>query len=510
MQFIKSIVLSLLLFLAIPFGLFSQTGPYSRIAFKANQTQLNMLAKHGVAIDYLSKNEDGFIGEFSKEEASLIAKYCQESKVLIPNLEQHFLSSSSFNASKRAGLIYPVPQGFQFGSMGGYLTYMEADSHFNVLLNKYPNLISERDTIGLSYEGRTMYAFKVSDNPNTDEDEPEVLYTALHHAREPMSLMQMVYFLYYICENYNSDSTIRTIVNQSEMYFVPFLNPDGYVYNQSTNPNGGGYWRKNRRLNADSTYGVDLNRNYGFNWAANNLGSSPTPSSNTYRGTSAFSEPETKNMRDFCLSRHFESTLNYHSFGNYLIFPWGMDVNGSTTPDNARYDWMARQLSVENGFKYGTSQQTLNYYMNGCADDWMYGEQSLKSKTFSFTPELGEDTDGFWPAKDRILPLCDLTIKQNINLVLLSLDLLTVNILEQNKSRLVIFPNPSTGQIEIKSDIYKNLDIELYDSQGRLVMRKTLPSNTPISTLQISEGIYHCVLSSKGLVVHQDNLILAH
>jgi murein tripeptide amidase MpaA len=509
-RFNKTVFLSLFFLLTIPFASFSQTGPYSRIAFKANQTQLNLLAKYGVAIDHLSKNESSFIGEFSQEEASLIAKYSQESYVLIPDLEQHFVTSSHSSSSKRAGLIYPVPKGFQYGSMGGYLTYMEADSHFNVLLNTYPNLISHRDTIGLSYEGRSMYAFKVSDNPNTDEDEPEVMYTALHHAREPMSLMQMVYFLYYICENYDTDSTIRTIVNQSEMYFVPFVNPDGYIYNQSTNPNGGGYWRKNRRVNADSTYGVDLNRNYGFNWAANNLGSSPTPSSNTYRGSAAFSEPETQNMRDFCLNRQFESSLNYHSYGNYLIYPWGMDVNGSTTPDNAKYDWMARQLSIENGFKFGTSQQTLKYYMNGSSDDWMYGEQSLKNKTFAFTPELGEDSDGFWPAKDRILPLCDLTIKQNINLVLLSLDLLTVNIHNQRKSSFLIFPNPSKGQIEIKSDTYTTLDFELFDSQGKLVMKKTLPSNTPISTLHISEGIYHCMLSSDGHVVHQDNLIFAH
>ncbi len=119
---------------------------------------------------------------------------------------------------------------------------------------------------------------KISDNPNVNETEPEVLYTALHHAREPVGAMQMLFYMYYLLENYDNDPFIQALVDNTEMYFVPVVNPDGYVYNQTTNPNGGGMWRKNRRNNGSAgLYGSDLNRNYGYMWGYDNNGSSPYP-----------------------------------------------------------------------------------------------------------------------------------------------------------------------------------------------------------------------------------------
>jgi hypothetical protein len=87
------------------------------------------------------------------------------------------------------------------------------------------------------------------------------------------------------------------------------INPDGYVYNETIAPNGGGMHRKNRRDTGcgDGTQrGIDLNRNYGYEWGADNSGSSPNPCSSTFRGDSAFSEPETQAVRDFILATNFQ------------------------------------------------------------------------------------------------------------------------------------------------------------------------------------------------------------
>jgi len=142
--------------------------------------------------------------------------------------------------------------------MGGFTTYQEMLDELDQMRSLYPNLISARISTSniTTYEGRTVYYVRLSDNPDVDENEPEVLYTGVHHA----------------------------LVDNIEMYFIPVVNPDGYVYNQQTNPNGGGMWRKNRRNNGDGTYGVDPNRNYSYLWGYNNTGSSPTSSSDTYRG----------------------------------------------------------------------------------------------------------------------------------------------------------------------------------------------------------------------------------
>ena len=131
----------------------------------------------------------------------------------------------------------------------------------------------------------------ISDNPETDEGEPEMRIDAMHHAREPQGMQTTLWFMLFLLENYGSDPLATYLVNEREMYFVPCVNPDGYEYNRINNPNGGGMWRKNRRDNGDGTFGVDLNRNYKAGWTAPCAGSTNS-GSDTYKGPSAGSEPE--------------------------------------------------------------------------------------------------------------------------------------------------------------------------------------------------------------------------
>jgi len=295
-------------------------------------------------------------------------------------------------------------EGFGFGSMGGFYTLAEVVTQLDNMKTLYPNLITSKVSIGNSIENRPQYMVKISDNPDVDENEPEILYTALHHAREPQSMMQMICFMYYLLENYDTNPSVQYILNNRELYFIPVVNPDGYEYNRTTNPSGGGMWRKNRRNNGGS-YGVDLNRNYGpyTYWNAPNGGSSTDPYSDTYRGTAPFSEPEINNIKNFLATRYFKNALNYHTYSNLLIYPYG--ALEQETPDSATFREFARDMTAYNGYFYGTDQQTVGYSTRGNSDDYFYDGDVVMNhgKIFAMTPEVG--STGFWPSQAEIFPL---------------------------------------------------------------------------------------------------------
>ncbi|HYE95105.1 MAG TPA: M14 family zinc carboxypeptidase [Rubricoccaceae bacterium] len=301
-------------------------------------------------------------------------------------------------------------EGNVFGSMGGYPTYAEALAILDSMQAQYPHLISTRDSIGNSIQGRPIWLVELSDNPGVDEGEPEVLYTALHHAREPQGLATVLYFLWHLLENYGTDPEATHLLNDRRLFVVPILNPDGYIYNQTTSPNGGGMWRKNRRPVPPNFHGVDLNRNYGYEWGHDESGSSSYPGDETYRGASAFSEPETQAIRDFMEGgRHIRLAFNYHTYSDLLLFPWGYTYPDQT-PDHAAFDRYARAMTEVNGYVYGPGFSTI-YPTNGDADDWMYGEQTTKPMVFAFTPEVG--STGFWPTPAEILPLAEENLRAN-------------------------------------------------------------------------------------------------
>ncbi len=301
--------------------------------------------------------------------------------------------------------------------MGGFHTYDETGLALDSLHNQYPQITSSKITIGFSLEGKPIWGMKISDNPDINENEPEVLYTALIHAREPITIEVLLYFIQYLCANYGSDSLATYLVNNREMWFVPIINPDGYEFNRQIAPGGGGMWRKNRRLNSGGSYGVDLNRNFGYMWGYDNVGSSYVQSSETYRGTGPFSEPETQVIRAFVDSSEFVLALNYHSYGNYFLYSWCYDE--LYTPDQQLFKSIGDSVSALTGFWAGTSWEVL-YNTNGDSDDWMYGEQTEKNKIFAFTPEVGDEYDGFWPDPSRITPLCELMLEPNLLIAILA------------------------------------------------------------------------------------------
>jgi len=295
--------------------------------------------------------------------------------------------------------------GFDYGSMGGYYTLAEIEADLDEMFQLYPNLITQKYSIGTSVEGRTIWAVKISDNPNTNENEPKVGFDALVHAREPQSMATQMYFMWYLLENYGTDPEATYLINNREVYCVPCFNPDGYEYNRINNPNGGGNWRKNRRNNGGS-YGVDLNRNFGYKWGYDDLGSSPNPSSETYRGPFAFSEPESQAIRDLAIQKNYGTHFNMHSYGGYILYPWGYIDN--ETPDSLTYREFAALLTSYSGYAYGYGGQLLGYNSNGSIRDWMYGEQTDKNKIYGYTIEIG---NAFWPSQSQIFPIAQQNLR---------------------------------------------------------------------------------------------------
>lgn len=395
---------------------------YKQVEIFINEMKdIEQLQTFGLEFDHPHLTKNNSIEVFLNDaEFDLLKQTGFNYKIIIDNWYEYYeqlpklTEQEKLNFREDSKLRFGV-EGFHLGSMGGYMTLAEVNAELDTLKNLFPNLITSKQIIGYTNEDRPIYMVKISDNPEVDENEPEVLYTALHHAREPQSMMQMFYFMYYLLENYNTNSTVNYLVNNRELYFIPVVNPDGYEYNRTTNPNGGGMWRKNRRNNGGS-YGVDLNRNYGpYNyWNAPNGGSSTSPSSDTYRGTAPFSEPETAAIRDFLASKKIKNALNYHTYSNLLIYPYG--ALSRETPDSLIFREFSSDMTRYNGYACGTDMQTVGYSTRGNSDDYFYdGDTVLNSgKIFAMTPEVGSSSDGFWPSQSRIFPLAQENLYPNL------------------------------------------------------------------------------------------------
>jgi len=359
--------------------------------------KIQIIQEIGIPLDHSTFKPGAYIDFIvTEKEKEILLNRGIDFNIIIDNLTQYYQEQN----------VPAIERDFPLGSMQGNYTWSELNERFDQLRNLYPEIISDRLIIGESLEGHDIWAFKLSDNPDQDENEPQVLYTGLTHAREPLSMMNLFYFIQNICENYvaGNDSEATYLVNERELWFIPVVNPDGYIYNELIAPNGGGMHRKNRRdtgCGSGTEQGVDINRNYGFNWGANDTGSSPDPCYATFRGDEAFSEPETRAVRDFINEKNFVNVLHYHSYGNMYIHPYG-DSSLPDEPDLTIYRELAQIMADHNNFNVGTGFEMVGYTVNGDAVDWSYGEKNI----IAYTPEIGSSGHGFWPSSNQVETLC--------------------------------------------------------------------------------------------------------
>lgn len=395
---------------------------YSRVKINLDQSDLKHIAKAGIPLDdaFIDKKENTLTLEISQHDINKLNALGISIDVMVDDVSEWYVNRNAgvdMNAimqnARSVNSDYPVPTDFTLGTCGGFSTIEQCYEHLDNMSQAYPELITIRQPIAdyNTYNNREVFYVKISDNPNDSEDEPQVLYTGMHHAREPIGMQHLMYYMYYLLENYNINDDIKQLVDNTEMYFVLIVNPDGYARNIQTNATGGGMWRKNRVDNSDGSFGVDLNRNYGYFWGYDDEGSSPIPYTETYRGEAPFSELETMMLKEFCEAHNFKIALNYHSYSNLLLYPWGYIPQMSEDEDV--FNLYSKNMTAENHYVYGPGSTTI-YPSNGGSDDWMYGEQTTKEKILSYTPEVGTQADGFWPSVSRIIPLCQENMLQSI------------------------------------------------------------------------------------------------
>ena len=266
------------------------------------------------------------------------------------------------------------------GSMGGFRTLAEVGQEMDRIAATWPGIASSKFSIGTSVQGRDIWAMRISTTPSAhDPSKPVAWFDAVHHAREPMAGESVLAYADWLCSNYGLDEDVDRVIETRNVLLIPIVNPDGYEYNRQTNPNGGGMWRKNRRNNGFN-YGVDLNRNYSYEWGSQWNGSSGSTGSETYRGPSAFSEPETQAIRDLLAVQTPGMSVSAHTYSNLWIYPWGYST--VYTSENAAFREFSERQTEHNGWVYGTAWEVL-YTANGVNDDYHYGEHG----TYAFTPD---------------------------------------------------------------------------------------------------------------------------
>ena len=382
--------------------IFAQDVYQSIRVYDPTSETMEVIGNLGVPLDHITGKPGVFVDLTVKDDDTIeLLSRGIDLEILVSDLTLHYRSRNQSAISRD----------FPLGSMQGNYTWDELNTRFDELQNAYPNIISERFNIGESIEERDIWAFKVSDNPNIDEDEPEVLYTALTHAREPLGMMNLFYFVQRLAESYQTDPELTYLINNREMWFIPVVNPDGYIYNEYIEPDGGGMHRKNRLdtgCGDGTNRGVDLNRNYGYGWGSDNTGSSPNPCSTTYRGESPFSEPETQAVALFIIEREFKNVLHYHTYSNIYIHAWG-DGSLPDEPDLTTLTEIGQEMARYNGYPVGTGLATIGYTVNGDAVDWTYGDQEI----VSYVPEVGSSSQGFWPSENDVVGLCSQQVHPN-------------------------------------------------------------------------------------------------
>lgn len=410
----RSFLIFLLLFVSV-----SAIGQnYSRAKIWTDRQGLQQLEMLGVAVDHGHMRENvWFISDFSAREIEIMRLNNFTVEIIIEDV-QRFYSEQNIEGGDNKSTDCPenidgiaVPENFNLGTMAGFYTYQEMLDELDEMASLYPELITVRSPISsfLTHEGRPIYVAVLSDNPGIDEGEHNVLYSAIHHAREPLSMTETIFYMWYLLENYASNDEVKFLVDNTRMFFVPCINPDGYVYNEQNFPNGGGMHRKNRRMVGTSNMGVDLNRNYSYQWGT--AGINFDPDSDVYPGEFPFSEPETQAMKWLVENYGFQAALNAHSYGDLLLHPIGTDPN-EFADHHDYFESISSHMVEENRFL--AQKATFLYPVSGGSDDYMYKENigvGLKDTVFAMTPEVGPS---FWPAITQIIPYCKKMLRTNL------------------------------------------------------------------------------------------------
>jgi hypothetical protein len=272
-----------------------------------------------------------------------------------------------------------------------YHAYERIVEEVGALAEKYPKIIKKILIGKTSQEQRDIYAVKISNDVEREQDKPRIMFDGCHHADEVMGAEICMAIIHELVEKYSKDPRVTNWVDNYEIFVVPVVNVDGHhVVTHSIDPR----WRKNTRdTNGNGVLyeypeGVDINRNYDFNWAH---GGSDDPKSQRYRGPFPFSESENRAMRSLEEAEKFLLSISYHSAGEVIYFPW--DWSGRKAPDDKLLTQIANGLASSIKTMKGDTCYKAEYGAGtvGQSYPWLYGRYG----TFDFIVETGDGTSIF-------------------------------------------------------------------------------------------------------------------
>ncbi len=274
-----------------------------------------------------------------------------------------------------------IPDIKKFYKKINYLTDYHSNESSLTLLNSlvFPNFSSVA-SIGTSIENRDISAYKITKDENVSTN---CYIIGLQHAREWIGMEVVLSFVQYLYDH-KDDENLQSIFFNKVIWLIPIMNPDGLEYTRTTDR----LWRKNRRDNLDGTFGVDLNRNYDFEFLTN---SSSNTASETYRGASAVSEPESKSLVDLISSQSLGGLLDFHSYSQFILYPWAYTIDSTDHEvvfNNLALEWQ-KLIKKVNGrvYEVGQPSKLLNFSSGGTLMDYLYGDFQKLTLAFELPPE---------------------------------------------------------------------------------------------------------------------------
>lgn len=232
------------------------------------------------------------------------------------------------------------------GRSGGdraFTTYAQMTTALQTIASTYPAIARLYD-LGHSVQGRALWGLKITDNPDLEEDEPEVRICGNHHGNEYMSAEMPLMLAQYLTSNYGILPNVTSLVDNREIWLIPMVNPDGHEMGQRENAND-----------------VDLNRDYGYMWESG------------WGSPSEFSQPETQAMRANALAHNYVLSLSYHTSGNIVNYVW--NYKAMRVPDQTMVLALSNAFAGHNGYTvidgydWYQTRGDLNDFSYGCRGD---------------------------------------------------------------------------------------------------------------------------------------------
>lgn len=272
-----------------------------------------------------------------------------------------------------------------------YRDFATVDAYLDTLAAR--SELARVEHLGVSTQGRPIRALRISDAP---QGAPAIVLNGGQHAREWISVMVATCIADRLVTDAQVDPAVQGLLARNTVWVAPVINPDGYVYSWESDR----YWRKNRQ----GKHGVDLNRNWSVGFGGR--GSSSNKRSQIYRGPHAFSEPETRALRDLIVREPVVAHVDFHSFGQLILYPWG--YTKKPAPDLDRLASLGRSMAAAIEATHGEVYRPMAaqdlYTAGGTALDWSYGERSAMGYTIELRPSGG---NGFVLPPEQIVPTCD-------------------------------------------------------------------------------------------------------